>query len=146
VSRRISRGLKRLITPLQGGGVVEWNGLVSILSERSAVSATFQGKPFEEDASASRLMAQSQARGCERRPLRPNTAQIPKEFVARDHEHMSLPSCDNRFAIAQGCSWANGNDQADRAISTGKLQALLLVHTRPIDVVVYHGPDREHWF
>ncbi len=32
-----------------------------------------------------------------------------------------------------------GGDQADRAISTGKLNALLRLHTRPIDVVVYHG-------
>ena len=33
----------------------------------------------------------------------------------------------------------SGMDQADRAISTGKLHALLRFHTRPIDVVVYHG-------
>ena len=32
-----------------------------------------------------------------------------------------------------------GKDQADRGISTGQLQALPPVHTRPIDVVVYHG-------
>ena len=37
-------------------------------------------------------------------------------------------------------------DQAGRAISTGRLRALLHVHPRPIDVVVYHGPDREAWF
>ena len=30
-------------------------------------------------------------------------------------------------------------DQADRGISTGKLHALLRFHTRPINVVVYHG-------
>jgi hypothetical protein len=33
---------------------------------------------------------------------------------------------------------ANENDQANRAISTGKLHALLRFHTRPINVVVYH--------
>ena len=33
----------------------------------------------------------------------------------------------------------NESDQADRAISTGKLHALLHVHTRPINVVVFHG-------
>jgi hypothetical protein len=33
----------------------------------------------------------------------------------------------------------NESDQADRAISTGKLHALLRFHTRPIDVVVFHG-------
>jgi hypothetical protein len=33
----------------------------------------------------------------------------------------------------------NENDQADRAISTGKLHTLLRFHTRPINVVVFHG-------
>ncbi len=33
----------------------------------------------------------------------------------------------------------DGLDQADREISTGKLHALLRFHTRPINVVVYHG-------
>ena len=33
------------------------------------------------------------------------------------------------------------SDQADRAISTGQLSALLHVHSRPIDVVVFHGPQ-----
>jgi hypothetical protein len=33
----------------------------------------------------------------------------------------------------------NENDQANRAISTGKLNALLRLHLRPINVVVYHG-------
>ena len=31
------------------------------------------------------------------------------------------------------------SNQVDRAISTGKLNALLRLHTRPINVVVYHG-------
>ena len=43
-------------------------------------------------------------------------------------------------------SMVNGNDEVDRAISTGKLHALLHVHTRPINVVVFHGPDREYSF
>ena len=40
----------------------------------------------------------------------------------------------------------NGNDQVDRAISTGKLHALPHFHTRPINVVVFHGSDREYSF
>jgi hypothetical protein len=43
-------------------------------------------------------------------------------------------------------AWSNENDQADRAISTGQLHPLLGFHIRPIDVVVYHGSDREYWF
>ena len=34
-----------------------------------------------------------------------------------------------------------GSNQAYRAISTGQLSALLRVHLRPIDVMVYHGPQ-----
>ena len=41
-----------------------------------------------------------------------------------------------RIALAMGTS--NENDQADRAISTGKLHALPHFHTRPINVVVFH--------
>ena len=31
--------------------------------------------------------------------------------------------------------------QADRVVSTGQLNALLRLHLRPINVVVFHGPD-----
>ena len=34
---------------------------------------------------------------------------------------------------------SSGSNQAYRAISTGQLNALLRVHLRPIDVVVFHG-------
>ncbi len=34
---------------------------------------------------------------------------------------------------------SNGNDQANRTISTGKLHALPHFHTQPINVVVFHG-------
>jgi hypothetical protein len=33
--------------------------------------------------------------------------------------------------------------QADRAIRTGKLNALLRLHTQPINVVVFHGSRRD---
>ncbi len=36
-------------------------------------------------------------------------------------------------------SMNNENDQAERVISTGKLHTLLRFHTRPINVVVFHG-------
>ena len=42
----------------------------------------------------------------------------------------------SRFGVAD---IDHENDQADRAISTGKLNALLRLHTRPINVVVFHG-------
>ncbi len=34
-----------------------------------------------------------------------------------------------------------GSNQAYRAISTGQLNMLPCLHLRPIDVVVYHGPQ-----
>jgi hypothetical protein len=40
----------------------------------------------------------------------------------------------------------NENDQADRAISTGKLHALLHFHTQPINVVVFHGSQGKTGF
>jgi hypothetical protein len=49
---------------------------------------------------------------------------------------------DHRVAMGM----ENENDQADRAISTGKLHALPHFHTRPINVVVFHGSDREYSF
>ena len=36
---------------------------------------------------------------------------------------------------------SSGSDEAYRAISTGQLNALLRLHLRPIDVVVFHGPQ-----
>jgi hypothetical protein len=39
------------------------------------------------------------------------------------------------------CLSSSGSDLAYRAISTGRLNALLRLHLRPIDVVVFHGPQ-----
>ena len=39
----------------------------------------------------------------------------------------------------RACLYARRSNQANRAISTGKLHALLRFHTRPINVVVFHG-------
>ena len=38
------------------------------------------------------------------------------------------------------------DNQAERAISTGKLNALPRLHTRPINVVVFHGPSGRSGF
>ncbi len=39
------------------------------------------------------------------------------------------------------CLAVSGSDQANRAISTSQLNALLRLHLWPIDVVVFHGPQ-----
>ena len=41
--------------------------------------------------------------------------------------------------VTKRMSIENESVQANRAISTGKLNALPRLHTRPINVVVYHG-------
>ena len=38
-------------------------------------------------------------------------------------------------------AWSKFYGQAERAISTGKLNVLLRLHIRPINVVVFHGPS-----
>ena len=49
-------------------------------------------------------------------------------------------------ARAGGWTLNNESNQADRVISTGKLNALLRLHTRPIDVVVYHDSHARSCF
>ena len=51
-------------------------------------------------------------------------------------EHLCPPSSVRR---PLGRALTNESDQAERAISTGKLRALPRFHLRPIDVVVFHG-------
>ena len=49
---------------------------------------------------------------------------------------LRVPGLVSRHGIGAGV-------QADRAIRTGKLNALLRLHTQPIDVVVFHGSRRD---
>ena len=58
------------------------------------------------------------------------TAQVSFQVLRSDREVLA-------FLWGQPTS---GSDQAYRTISTGRLNALLRLHVRPIDVVVYHGP------
>ena len=54
--------------------------------------------------------------------------------VSGNQNHFTKPRrCKQRVSIG------NESNQANRAISTGKLNALPHLHTRPINVVVYHG-------
>ena len=57
-------------------------------------------------------------------------------------ERCSRSSYISLIVYAFGSSLAvSGSDQAYRTISIGQLNALLRLHLRPIDVVVYHGPQ-----
>jgi hypothetical protein len=61
-----------------------------------------------------------------------------------------MKQADWSFILSMDCRARPGNDERrralkmsaikfKRAISTGKLNALPRLHTRPINVVVYHG-------
>ena len=54
-------------------------------------------------------------------------------------------SCVSGVASLCGCRTSpdtdHESDQANRAISTGRLNASPRLHPRPIDVVVFHGPQ-----
>lgn len=73
---------------------------------------------------------------------KPASATARRRFSGALAEHRP---CKGRSCVSAGqiivftMSIRNENDQADRTISTGKLQALPLFHTRPINVVVFHG-------
>ncbi len=69
-------------------------------------------------------------------------------LVRKEAEQFSLLTTAYSLLTIERSSMStvNENDQADRAISTGKLHALPHFHTRPINVVVFHGSDREHSF
>ena len=83
-------------------------------------------------------------------PLRHNH-QVGKTHVVREalrSEERSRASNSGAVGVPLGAvsachmsvmSIRNENDQAYRTISTGKLHALPHFHTRPINVVVFHG-------
>ena len=51
-------------------------------------------------------------------------------------------SCAIASLLERGVELSStGSNQAYRTISTGQLNALLRLHLRPVDVVVYHGPQ-----
>ena len=43
--------------------------------------------------------------------------------------------------VSRVCIYNKFYGQAERAISNGKLNVLLRLHIRPINVVVFHGPS-----
>ena len=53
----------------------------------------------------------------------------------------------SRFGMGpfMGLWWSLTGEEVIRAIRTGQLCASPRLHFRPIDVVVYHGPDGETW-
>ena len=60
---------------------------------------------------------------------------------------MTFEVSDGRYTqvtelIDRLCEYSQFYGQAERAISNGKLNVLLHLHIRPINVVVFHGPTK----
>ena len=59
-----------------------------------------------------------------------------------NHQQGFLPRCRYQVLVLLVFDLSfSGSDQAYRAISTGQLSMLPCLHLRPIDVVVFHGPQ-----
>ena len=65
--------------------------------------------------------------------------QASKKRISEYLEPKSRPSWVHHQAWDNRCM----SVQADRAIRTGKLNALLRLHTQPINVVVFHDSRRD---
>src|SRR3712207_6044460 len=65
-------------------------------------------------------------------------ASVPRLIGPRDHALLFATASKTVFPHPS-TDMDHERDQADRAISTGKLNALPRLHTRPINVVVFHG-------
>ena len=58
---------------------------------------------------------------------------------AKNPEDPKLPFA--KWSRTRSTDMDHKSDQANRAISTGRLNASPRLHPRPIDVVVFHGPQ-----
>ena len=63
-----------------------------------------------------------------------------KRSAFRGHLAVTPEALSKLLLMGEGSGLSSsGSNQANRAISTGQLNALLRLHLRPIDVVVFHG-------
>ena len=80
------------------------------------------------------------ARARATRPGKKRSSALSLPFTGRGS---IVQGCFGRFQPSAPLRWeslsSSGSNQANRAISTGQLNALLHLHLRPIDVVVFHG-------
>jgi hypothetical protein len=82
------------------------------------------------------------ARGCCRQTWRPHGARpAGRSFPAHETVLSNADPRSSSFRGAGGVRLLPDRIEACRAISTGQLHALLRFHLRPIDVVVFHGPQ-----
>src|SRR5690606_27795779 len=70
-----------------------------------------------------------------------HTGQRPSPLVWRSPSgaRFSCVRTENSLLLSSKMNSSNENDEVYRAISNGKLHMLPCFHTRPINVVVFHG-------
>jgi hypothetical protein len=63
-------------------------------------------------------------------------------MMSRDPQRAKISNIDGQQRLELVfCIYSTFYGQAERAISNGKLNVLLRLHIRPINVVVFHGPS-----
>ena len=131
-----------------GGGMVGGPGgdLLSHVLRRSTMGAAgFHGRVRNGVGWGTRAIGHQ----VEQPPPRPAAAR-PRAGGARRRR---AGRAAQAWVVPARSAWALGRMrlsllgvEVDRAIRTGQLRASPRFHTRPIDVVVYHGSDGETWF
>ena len=105
--------------------------LLSHVLRRSTIGATaLNGRVRDGTGCFARAMTTKP-----RKKHAPRVQSFGLPFVAL-HQYVYCSKC---VAFDFSSLAVSGSNQANRAISTGQLNALLHLHLRPIDVVVFHG-------
>ena len=73
--------------------------------------------------------------------VRDGTGCFACAMITKPRKPIGIPSQGLTLGRMLSSQPSTGSNQAYRTISTGQLNALLRLHLRPIDVVVYHGPQ-----
>ena len=102
-------------------------------SETSFLNTSFQVVLGTSGAKA------PQGQGPSPRVRRPVRSAGPKGRQRQDKTKLLMLMSGQALCACREMSSSNENNQANRTISTGKLHTLLRFHTRPINVVVFHG-------
>ena len=125
-------------------GLYRFGGdLLSRVLGRSTIgAAALNGRVRDGIGCFARAVATKPGKPTGRRPLA-----APGGYTRRVFRLSALPAVADGDTFGFSTSvWrtglpSSGSDEAYRAISTGQLNALLRLYLRPIDVVVFHGPQ-----
>ena len=114
-----------------------WDSYFDIVLERTWIFTRFGGDLLSHGLNRSTIGA-TELNG----RVRDGIGCFSGAVTTKPSKNPSYPSqvrCMCMLLIYQLSFALTGSNQAYRAISTGQLNALLRLHLRPIDVVVFHG-------